>query len=221
MKRRAIIVANGDPPKLSDIHFFQSVGFNFIIGADGGVNSLFRLKIIPHVIIGDFDSADKTVLRYYEGKSEVVHLERQDDTDVEKALKYAIAAGIEEVVLTGATGDRLDHTFCNLGIALKFYDKIKVYIIHQKSLLEVREGIVDYPTIPGETISLYGFDSETYITTEGFKYPLNRETLQFGVRESTSNEANGTSVKIKIEGGRIFVIRELRALEQNGYFIQS
>ncbi|GJQ64496.1 MAG: thiamine pyrophosphokinase [Melioribacteraceae bacterium] len=221
MKKRAIIVANGDPPKLSDLHFFQSVGFEYIIAADGGVNSLFRLKITPNIIIGDFDSADQTVLHYYNGKSEVIHLERQDDTDVEKALKYAISEGIEEVVLTGATGDRLDHTFCNLGIALKFYDMIKVFITHQKSLLEVREGSVNYTTLPGETISLYGFDGETHITTEGFKYPLKKETLQFGVRESTSNVATGNKVNIEIEGGKIFVIRELRAIEKNGYFSES
>ena len=40
-----------------------------------------------------------------------------------------------EVILLGATGDRLDHSFCNLGIALKFDDKIKINVLHQKSYL--------------------------------------------------------------------------------------
>lgn len=218
MIKRCIILANGDPPELVDLHYLKTVGFVTIICADGGANSAFTLKIRPDFIIGDLDSADERILEYYRDKSEIIHSSRQDDTDVEKALKFAIEKGFEEVVLTGATGDRLDHTFCNMGIALKFFDRIKIYILHKKSMLEVREGEFEFPTTPGETISIYGFDKTTLITTSGLKYPLNNESLQFGVRESTSNEAAGNFVKIDVSGGKIFMIRYFEEVKKNGYF---
>jgi len=218
MITRGIILANGDPPELVDLHYLKSVGFSTIICADGGANSAFALKIRPNIIIGDLDSADERILEYYKDKSDIIHFSRQDDTDVEKALKFSIEKGIQEVVLTGATGDRLDHTFCNMGITLKFFDQIKIFILHKKSILEVREGEFEFPTTPGETISLYGFDKTTLVTTRGLKYPLHNESLQFGERESTSNEAIGDIVKIAVNGGRIFMIRYFEEAKKNGYF---
>ena len=123
--KKCIILANGKPPKKSIITFFQRRGYSKLICADGGSNSALKMKLVPDVIIGDLDSISSEALKEFKSVSKIIRLKRQNDTDVEKCLKYAIKNKFEEALLLGATGNRLDHTFCNLGIVLKVFSSNK------------------------------------------------------------------------------------------------
>ncbi|NMB83195.1 MAG: thiamine diphosphokinase [Ignavibacteria bacterium] len=215
--KKCIILANGQPPQKSLFSYLDKVGYSTLICADGGANTAFKYKLLPQVIIGDLDSISKTALDYYKAKSKVIKITRQNDTDVEKCLKYAIKKKFNEVVLVGATGDRLDHSFCNLGIVLKFSDKIKISVIHQKSVLQSYSGNVTLKTIPGEVISLYGISRSTKIYSSGLKYQLKNISLPFGERESTSNIALHEGVDLKIKNGKIFVVRDYELMKKNGF----
>ena len=213
--KKALLLANGDSPRKSQIKYLEKRGFNFLICADGGANSAKKLNIIPNLIIGDLDSITENNEKYYSDKSELIKISRQNDTDVEKALKYLIRKKFDEVILLGATGDRLDHTICNLGIVIKFYNKIKISILHEKSFLKAYDNNVNLITKKDEIISLYGFDTSTKITSKGLKYSLKNVSLPFGQRESTSNVAKSEMVNLKISGGIIFVIRDFNTLQEN------
>ncbi len=216
--KKCLIIGNGKAPEKKTILFLMKKGYDTIICADGGLHHAHKLKLIPHYIIGDFDSVDKILLEEYRSKSKVIQVKRQDDTDIEKCLKYAVKQKFTEAILLSVTGDRLDHSFCNLGIALKFYDKINVRIISETSLLSVYEKQISFETKRGEYISLYAFDKKTKITSQGLKYPLNETLLPFGVRESTSNVAVKEEVKLNIKNGKIFVIRDFETMRKNDLF---
>ena len=215
---KCIILANGKAPQKSVINYFRKIGFETLICADGGANSALKLGIIPDYIIGDLDSVSNEALDSFKSHSKVIKIKRQNDTDVEKCLKFAIKSGCKKVVLMGATGNRLDHTFCNLGIILKFFHKIKIILIAEDSVLIPYSGDVELKTVPGETISVYGIDSKTKITSSGLKYPLKNISLPFGKKESTSNVAEKEIVQLKIKGGIIFVIRDFNTLKKNNLF---
>lgn len=216
--KRCIIIANGKSPRKSVIDFLKNRGYNTIICADGGANAAMKLGVIPDYIIGDLDSIKEKSKKYFSKKSTIIKIERQNDTDVEKCLKFAIKKRIGEAVLVGVTGDRLDHTFCNLGIVLKFFNKISLKIIAEKSLLTAYTGSAEISAKPGETISLYGFNERTKITSSGLKYPLKNTALPFGNRESTSNVAVDNKIALKIKNGIIFVIRDFNLVKRNGLF---
>jgi len=216
--KKCIVFANGKPPKKNVITYLKKCGYNTLICADGGANYAFKLGLTPNYIIGDLDSIDQNVLKHYRGKSEIIKHKRQDDTDVEKCLKYAIRKKYQDVILVGVTGDRLDHSFCNLGIVLKYYGKIRIKVLHEKSLLQAASGVVSYSSIPGEIISIYGFNKKTKITSHGLKYPLKNTALPFGEKESTSNIAVSDKVELKIKNGIVFIIREYNVLKKNGFF---
>jgi thiamine pyrophosphokinase len=216
--KKCIILANGKPPQKSVINYLKRKNFNTLICADGGSNSAKQLNLIPDFIIGDLDSSKKSTLNYYREKSRIIKIKRQNDTDVEKCLKFAIKNKAEEVILLGVTGDRLDHTFCNLGIVLKFFNKIKLNIIAENSFLTAYKNKVILKTVPGEIISIYGFNSKTKIFSKGLKFPLKNIALPFGERESTSNVAISGKVLLKITGGIIFVIRDYNVLKKNDLF---
>ncbi len=218
MLKKCIILANGKPPRKQVINYLFNKGYTTLICADGGANSAHRMNLIPDFIIGDLDSITKSTYNYFKTKSKIIKISRQNDTDVEKALKLAIKKGYYEAMLLGVTGDRLDHTFCNLGIVLKFYNEIIMQIIAENSILKPLSKNNIIKSIPGEIISLYGFNRKTKITTIGLKYPLKKIALPFGEKESTSNVSTSNEIKINVEGGIIFLIRDFNFLRKNDLF---
>lgn len=216
--KKCIIIANGKCPKKSEIKYFVEQGYSTIICADGGANSAMKLKIIPDYIIGDLDSVEESTLKYFKGRSQIIQFKRQNDTDVEKCLKFAIKKNFTKAVLLGSTGDRLDHSICNLGIVLKYYDKIKIYLLSGESFLVPVKGKFNFNSSRGELISIYGFDKKTKFTSTGLKYPLKNISLPFGEKESTSNRAVKDKVGLKINGGVGFVIRYFKMIKNHGLF---
>ncbi len=213
--KNCIILANGKPPRKSVITFFQKNGFDTLLCADGGADSTLRLGLTPDYIIGDLDSISKEAIKKFTKTSKILQYKRQNDTDVEKCLKFLIKNKFEEALLIGVTGNRLDHTICNLGIVLKFFNKIKLSLLAENSYLKPYTGDVRLKTQKGEIISLYGFDKKTKVTSKGLKYPLKNVSLPFGEKESTSNVSTSNSIQLKIRNGIIFVIRDFNVMKKN------
>lgn len=213
--KKCIIIANGRPPSKNVINFFKSKGYSTLICADGGANSAFKLGLVPDYIIGDLDSVFPGTLKFYSDKSTIIKVKRQNDTDVEKCIKFAIRNKYTDAILLGVTGDRLDHTICNLGIVIKFYQKINCNIVAENSYLIPTNKTIILKSKVGETISIYAFDKQTKITSDGLKYHLRNSSLPFGEKESTSNVAIKNQVKFIVKGGIIFIIRDFNFIKQN------
>ncbi|MEA4987868.1 MAG: thiamine diphosphokinase, partial [Anaerovorax sp.] len=79
---------------------------DFIICADGGYELAKKEGIVPHIVIGDFDSGNAP-----EKDSEtVIHVPAEkDDTDTLLCLKYGIETGFHVFGIVGGIGGRLDH----------------------------------------------------------------------------------------------------------------
>jgi len=207
---KCIIIANGKPPKKKLLRKLEKLNYNYTICADGGANTARKLKIIPDLIVGDFDSITKENLNYYLERTKVIKIENQNSTDVEKALDAAVNLNFSKTVLLGAIGNRLDHSYANICMAVKYYPKIQVGIIYGKSYMFPFSGEIEFLTDVGETISMFGADPFAKFYTRGLKYSLNGQTLPMGVRESESNEAAENIASIRIENGKGIIFRELK-----------
>ncbi len=216
--KKCIILANGKSPRKSAITFFQKNGFDTLLCADGGADFALRVGLTPDYIIGDLDSISKKAINKFKNTSKILQYKRQSDTDVEKCLKFAIKNKFNEALLIGVTGNRLDHTICNLGIVLKFFSKIKLSLLAESSYLKPYTGDVRLKTQKGEIISLYGFDKKTKITSKGLKYPLKNISLPFGEKESTSNVSNSNYIQLKIRNRIIFIIRDFNFMKKYDLF---
>ncbi|MBK7629396.1 MAG: thiamine diphosphokinase [Ignavibacteriales bacterium] len=216
--KKCIIIANGKSPNKSIVNYFINKGYSTIICADGGANSAKKIGITPDFIIGDLDSVSNSTLKYFNKQSKIIKYKRQNDTDVEKGLKFAITKKFDEVVLLGVTGDRLDHTICNLGIVIKYFHQIKINLVSEKSFLIPAIKSINLKSKIGETISLYAFNKETKITSTGLKYKLNLTALPFGIKESTSNVSIQNLVKLKVTGGIVFIIRDFNFMKKHDLF---
>lgn len=220
MGKGCIILANGRPPEKEVLEYFLFNGFGTLICADGGANSAKLLGIVPKYIVGDLDSIEPATLDFFSESSTIVKYRRQNDTDVEKCIKFAVKNAFTRCLIMGATGDRLDHSFCNIGITIKFSKLIQLSLVSGESFLEPFEGSIERDTTIGETISIYGIDKQTLITTKGLKYPLKNEPLPFGVRESTSNIAVSNKIKVTTSVGSALLIRSIESVKENGFFTE-
>ncbi|MCK4297642.1 MAG: thiamine diphosphokinase, partial [Candidatus Marinimicrobia bacterium] len=70
----------------------------------------------------------------------------------------------------------------------------------------LKKGEFEFQTIPGQTISLFGFQRATGISTEGLKFPLKNENLFVGSR-GISNQSTLDTVSISIKSGTLLVVK--------------
>lgn len=220
MGKGCIILANGRPPGKELLGYFMSTGFGTLICADGGANSARSLGVVPDYIVGDLDSIEPVTLEYFSTTSTIIKYKRQNDTDVEKCIKFAAKKKFTKCLIMGATGDRLDHSFCNIGITIKFMGLIDIFLVSGESLLEPFSGTIERECTVGETVSIYGISRDTLFTTSGLKYRLRSEPLPFGVRESTSNIVISHKIKISASTGAGLFVRSLQSVKENGFFTE-
>jgi len=216
MIKKALIVANGFKPGKSLIRSLKKYGYDFLIAADGGANNLRELNILPDLVIGDLDSILTDTLNWVKKSSEVVQIKRQNDTDVEKAIKYIIKKKCPQAIIIGGTGNRLDHSIANLSFLIKYFDKINLLLVHMDSILIPYSGYNEIKVRKGEIISLYTFKPGVEVSAKGLKYKLNKTSLMFGVKDSTSNIAVSNKISLNAENGIAFLIRGLKEVLADG-----
>ncbi len=202
-QKSALIICNGEIPSQK---LLQEVLRTkpFIICADGGANVARKFNIKPNIIIGDFDSITAKTKKHF-SSVEQIHITDQYSTDLEKSLNYAVKNKIKKVIILGGTGKRIDHTFSNLSVVAKYQKKIHITLkdnLHDIFLIN-KKIFLNYKI--GTTLSLLPFGKCEGIITKGLQYPLKNETLEFGVREGTSNVIISSPISISVKKGKMFI----------------
>ncbi|OYV85471.1 MAG: thiamine diphosphokinase [Ignavibacteriae bacterium 37-53-5] len=205
MPKRALIIANGEPPKKQHLcELIREAGF--IICADGGANTALKFGVTPNAIVGDLDSIHAEALVKFH---HVPTFEDRDDetTDLEKCIRWAIQSKYDHLTVVGATGRRLDHTVGNLGVLAKFYpDAVVRFVDDLGELCYVGRGLV-FDSEKGNVVSLIPLNRCEGVTTHGLKYALEGEMLQLGAREGTSNVVISSPVRITVKKGDLVVFK--------------
>jgi len=180
-----------------------------IIAADGASNFLYKNKIIPDFIIGDLDSLSPAAKKYFTAKKVAIKkIPDQYKNDFEKCLRFVISKGIKQIAVTGFAGKRFDHTINNLSILKKYCGKANIIVYDNTYEYFIIKKSTEFTYKPGEVVSLIALTKAEGIKTAGLKYPLNNETLEFGVREGALNYATRNTVHIKINKGYLLLVKK-------------
>ena len=177
------------------------------IGADKGALYLAEKGIRMKLAIGDFDSVkeeDISMIRRY--ADELIRLNPvKDDSDSEAAILEALRRGYDEIWLAGATGGRMDHSFVNLRLALKYPGK--VWLCDDQNLIyTLCAGRYVIPKKDYPYISFFT-EEEAVITLEGFRYPLKDRTLTPKDLYTVSNEITDDTGIVSVEKGTVMVMQ--------------
>ncbi len=187
--------------------------YDRILAADSGMNALYAAAVTPDIIIGDFDSADEKILRFFQQNKAIDFCTlnpEKDDTDTEFAIRESIRRGADSITIIGGTGTRLDHVLGNislLGIGLEEQVSMELLDEHNRIRMIQDTLILEKETQYGKYVSLipYGGDVQG-ITLRGFKYPLSDYTMGGFNSLGISNEIVDNRAEIHFRSGILLVI---------------
>ncbi|WP_313756607.1 thiamine diphosphokinase [Tissierella sp.] len=205
---KGLIVSSGT---IIDYNRLESVvkQVDFIICADGGMNHLMKINRKPDLVIGDLDSISQVSLDYI--KHENIPMKKypsiKDETDTELAMEYLIDRGYKEIILTGVTGTRQDHTMANIFLLSTLYDKgIKGKIVDDNNIIYLTDDYLELPCLKNSYISIIPIAEDgIVISLKGFFYNLDNEFIKFGSTYGISNEIVDNIGIIKIHRGKALV----------------
>jgi len=206
MRQIALLLLNGEPPSQNLLnHFWEQTTHK--ICADGAANLLHERGLQPDIIIGDFDSISEETQQYY-SDSVMHHISEQDTTDCEKALQYCSKKKINEVILLGALGKRMDHSLYNLGILRSLMnDHIQITLHSDLEKLFLIHDQYTFSEPPGTQVSFLPiFGSVKGVQTKNFQYPIHEDSLELGFSSSISNRIIKSPALIKVEKGSLLVV---------------
>lgn len=207
---KCTIIASGDFDCTDNIKKVIAES-ELILCADGGARHLKTIKILPDILIGDFDSISKDDLSFFQKKDveQINYPTRKDKTDSALCLQYALEHGAKDITFLGVTGSRMDHTLSNIfmlkGLA---ENKITARIINQNNEIHIITDTIELSGKPGQYISLIPVSEKvTGINLEGLEYTMEDGEIKFGSSLGVSNCLKKTKAKISIKTGFLIVIK--------------
>ena len=175
---------------------------DIIIAADGGANLCRSQKIKPDYIIGDLDSITYENVEFF-SDSKFIEITEQDQTDMQKALRFALSLNPTKIIIISAFGKRTDHILGNIlifqnydeSIPLEVYDNFGGMSFYSPGKYELKLQL-------GQTISFFSITPIKDLSLLGFKYPVNNANYSrnfIGV----SNIVNNQKCTIEFQKGKL------------------
>jgi len=209
MNMNILVIGNGVVESTEIIKEYSGIS-DLIICADGGAGYLYKIGIKPHILVGDFDSIDPEVKRFYNDSGiEIVQFPRQKDyTDMELALDIAVEKGAKKIFIAGATGSRLDHTLSNIQLLHKLADAgVEGIIVNSNNYIHLLTDHMELTKKEGFYLSLVPATPRVEgITTKGLAYPLKDAEMVMGTGLGISNEFISDKAEVTVKKGRLYVI---------------
>lgn len=206
---RAIVVSGGTAPSKQLLLAYLKED-DFLIGVDKGCNCLYNYGLKPNLILGDFDSADKVVIKSFkETGIEVLEFNPEKDyTDSDLGYIKAKENGADEILFFGATGSRIDHSLGNVGILLKaLRENIKLEIIDDHNRIFLIDNKATIKGNCGDVISFHALsDVVKNIAIKNAKYELKGYDMKLLEPRAICNEFLHKDIEISFDSGTIMVI---------------
>lgn len=211
--KKVLIITGGNVNHDFLLGFLEKEKCGQIICVDGGLLHAYQLKLKPSVIVGDFDTIDDKILRYY--KEETAIPVRQfnpvkDSTDTEIALTLALTWKPAAIFIIGGIGTRMDHTLGNIHILKKsLASETRSYLIDEHNRISMLDKplVISKKDTFGKYISFLPFTEKIEnLTLRGFKYPLEDYTLVNGESLGISNEIIDETAFVEFGKGILLMI---------------
>ena len=215
IQHACVIVLGGDAPQasyLADVLQRAPV----CIAADSGASYCLQLGRIPDILVGDMDSLSEESLHCCQaaGIQIITYPPEKDFGDGELALHIAMdvlqARTEKQIIVLGAWGNRLDHTFANLGIGLAALDNgFEIYYGFDQAFAFIMSGNSQKKLRgrPGDTVSILPMAGDANgINLKGFYYPLENAKMTTAHAVGISNVMTEKEATIALREGALLVI---------------
>lgn len=197
---------------------------SIIYCVDGGANIAYKYGILPHYIIGDLDSIDEKILKYYENKNVniIKYPKNKDYTDFELCLLHINNienidiqnrdfSSVDEfysdkiINVFGALGNRIDMSLSNMNL-LKL-NKSMVFYIDKNELMYYKDEPFNIFDSNACDISFIPITNISNLTLKGFEYDVENENISEKIA-LVSNKIVKKEANVYFSKGDMFVIKK-------------
>jgi thiamine pyrophosphokinase len=218
----ALVLAGGSGPSRAELDASWpgwDDGLGLVIAADAGARLARSLGLRLDLVVGDGDSLDPILL--VELVAQGIPIERsspnKDESDLELALRAALARDARSIVVLGAFGGRVDHFLVNVALlGLPGLAGRAVALLDGRTRVRLLEAAGPGPrrlTLsdrPGGLVTLLAVNGPAGgVSTGGLRWALSGATLPPGSSRGLSNELAGPDrgrAWVEIGTGRLLVI---------------
>ena len=204
-----LFVSGGRPP--SREFFLKIASERKIFCIDKGIELCKACEIVPNVLIGDFDSANKNSVDWAQYKN--IFIEKypadKDFTDTQLALSRANEIFGEHVaILTGCFGGgRFDHLYSTIFTCAAA--KNKIFLADEREIIFYLRGgesvTINFYKKP-LAVSLLPITSTCEgISTKNLHWELDSAILTQNFPNATSNRADDDKISVKIDSGTLAI----------------
>lgn len=211
--KKICIISGGEVNHQFLLGFLEKEKCEQIICVDGGLRHAYELKLKVDCIVGDFDTIEPFIVKYFKEEKKVPIREFdpvKDSTDTDIALSLALFSKPSEIFILGGIGSRMDHTLGNIHIlkkALPF--GVKTYIVNEHNRISMWEHSITLirANMFGKYISFLPFTERIEnLSLRGFKYPLENCTMMSGESLGISNEIVDETAYVEFYRGILLMI---------------
>ena len=207
--RRAWVFAGGDY-STDFLPMDQISKHDQFICVDRGVEHCLLSGLQPTLLVGDFDSAEVSVLnrKSLSAVPRRTFSTEKSHSDLNLAMQILSENPPEQVVLLGVSGGRTDHMLFNWMLPAKCHWPYAIRIIDGGVDCHVLQGIdsCSLDVSQDQLVSLVPLGEVTGVTTAGLVYALEKATLTIGTTLGLSNVASAGSVTVTIGSGTLLVM---------------
>ncbi|MGM0602755.1 MAG: thiamine diphosphokinase [Bacillota bacterium] len=217
-KKRALVFLNGEfnLSQAEILNIIDSYDSKMIIGVDGGTDILYKINIVPDVIIGDLDSVSRETLEKFKGNNAVEIIKfptEKDKTDSELAVDFCRENDIKEILIFAALGGRIDQELGNINLLEYIADfSIDGKIIEKNLEIGVINSSKIFANNAGDLLSLIPqTDSVGSVSISGCKYNTNNEKFIRSRTRGISNKILKKKARVEVDDGILIYILKKRS----------
>lgn len=203
---RALLIGNGEPVSAKLLTQLARQA-DLILAVDGGADHALRARVTPDYVLGDLDSVSPRAKKAFAGK--ILHIPTQENTDLEKALRFALDHQVTHATLTGFVGDRWDFSLGNLLTLSAYARKLTLCVAGEKWRMYPLITGAQIPCAKHKRLSIIPLKPCSAVTLSGCKYPLANARLLPGTTRTLSNQTTATRVRITFTRGALLLYIEI------------
>lgn len=201
---RVLIVANGEPPSAALITELAASAA-LVVAADGGAAVALAAGITAGAVVGDLDSTN-AALRAQLPAAAFHQDSDPETTDLEKAIRFSISRGATEIDVIAAGGGRVDHAIANFSTLRIFRGQVALRIVDDRFAVSLIHRRASIQGPPGTVVSLIAIGRCTGVTTNGLRWELRDETLEFSPR-GIHNEVVASEASVSVASGDLLLFQ--------------